>query len=41
MKAELEEVIIKTEGRYSGYFEQTAKDIKACCHAKEVKILCE
>lgn len=38
MKAEIDEVVIKTEGRYLDMFIQTVNDIKACCRAKGVRI---
>lgn len=38
MKAEIEEVVVRTEGKYADMFRQTINDIKACCRANEVKI---
>ena len=37
LKAEIDEVVISTEGRYIEWFRQTADDIKACCRAKEIR----
>jgi hypothetical protein len=39
MKAEMDEVVIKTESRFAELFMKTSKDIKACCHAKELRII--
>ena len=39
MKAEMEEVVIKTEVKYADMLKQTVNDIKACCRANEVKII--
>ncbi|MDR7855158.1 valine--tRNA ligase [Tissierella sp.] len=38
MKAEIEEVVITTEDKFTELFKQTIGDIKACCNAKEIKI---
>jgi len=39
MKAEIEEVIVTADGKYADMFKETIRDIKACCRAKEVKII--
>lgn len=39
MKTEVEEVIINTEDKFMELFEKTANDIKACCRAKNIKII--
>lgn len=39
MKKEIEEVVITTDDRFVELFKQTINDIKACCRAKEVKII--
>lgn len=39
MKTEIEEVIVTADGKYADMFKQTIGDIKACCWAKEVKII--
>lgn len=39
MKAEIEEVTIRTEEKYENLFKQSENDIKACCHAKEIRIM--
>jgi hypothetical protein len=38
MKAEMEELVIRTEERYREYFIQTLPDLKACCNAREIKL---
>ncbi len=39
MKAEIDEVVIKSDIKYVEMFKQTLLDIKACCKAKEIKII--
>jgi len=39
MKTEIDEVTIKSDAQYAGMFEQTIRDIKACCRAKEIRII--
>ena len=39
MKAEIEDVTVMTDGKLADMFKQTIKDIKACCTAKEIKII--
>ncbi len=39
MKAEIEEIVITTEDKFTELFKQTIGDIKACCRAKEIKII--
>lgn len=39
MKAEMDEVIINTKHEFTEFFIQTIGDIKACCWAREVKII--
>lgn len=38
MKAEVDKVVINTEEKFVGWFQQTVNDIKACCHAKSIEI---
>ncbi|MGI6577723.1 MAG: class I tRNA ligase family protein [Eubacteriales bacterium] len=38
MKAEIEEVTIKTDEKFLELFNRTTKDIKACCRAKKIII---
>jgi len=38
MKAEIEKVVITTDEKFVGLFQQTINDIKACCHAKVIEI---
>lgn len=38
MKAEIDEMTIRTEGKYKEYFIQTIPDLKACCRAKKIKL---
>lgn len=39
MKAEIEEVVIKSDIRFVEMLKQTIPDIKACCRAKEIRIV--
>lgn len=39
MKTEIEEVVINTDDKYAELFKQTISDIKACCRAKNIKII--
>ncbi len=39
MRAEIEEVVIKPDTNYAELFKQTIGDIKACCRAKEIKLI--
>jgi valyl-tRNA synthetase len=39
MKAEMEEVDVDTDEEFAEMFRQTVNDIKACCQAKEVRII--
>ncbi len=39
MKTDIEEITITTEHKFIEWFKLTNNDIKACCHAKEVKIV--
>jgi valyl-tRNA synthetase len=39
MKAEIPELIIDTGNKHRDWFERTLMDIKACCRAKEVRML--
>lgn len=39
MKTEIKEVVINTDDKYAELFIQTAGDIKACCRAKNIKII--
>jgi len=39
MKTEMKEVVVTVEGKYVDMFKLTINDIKACCRAKEVKII--
>ncbi len=39
MKAEIEEVVIKSDIKNVEMFNQTIRDIKACCKAREIKII--
>ena len=39
MKEEIPEVVVMTDDQHVDLFKQTVKDIKACCKAKEVRIL--
>ncbi len=39
MKAEIDEVVIKSDAKYIELFKQTICDMKACCRAKEIKII--
>ncbi|WP_313344683.1 valine--tRNA ligase [Sedimentibacter sp.] len=36
MKAEIEEIVINTDEKFTGLFKQTINDIKACCRAKKI-----
>jgi valyl-tRNA synthetase len=38
MKTEIEKVVITTDEKLVELFQQTIKDIKACCHAKTIEI---
>ena len=38
LKTEMNEVVIKTDEKLKGLFEETINDIKACCRAKNVII---
>jgi len=38
MKTEIEKVTINTDEKFIELFEQSIKDIKACCRAKDIKI---
>jgi len=38
MKAEIEELDIRTEAKYREYFIRSIPDLKACCRAKEIKL---
>jgi valyl-tRNA synthetase len=39
MKTEIEEVVINTDDKFMELFKQTLGDIKACCRAKNIKII--
>jgi valyl-tRNA synthetase len=39
MKTEIEEVIINTDDKFAELFKQTISDIRACCCAKNIKII--
>lgn len=39
MKTEIEEVVIVTDNKYMEMFKQTTGDIRACCQAKNIKII--
>ncbi|AOT69537.1 valine--tRNA ligase [Geosporobacter ferrireducens] len=39
MKAEIEEVMVKSDTKFIEMFKQTVHDIRACCKAKEIKII--
>jgi len=39
MKTEIEEVVINTDDKFMELFKQTSNDIKACCRAKNIKII--
>ncbi|MEL7648111.1 MAG: valine--tRNA ligase [Sedimentibacter sp.] len=39
MKTEIEEVVINTDDKHMEFFKQTIGDIKACCRAKNIKII--
>lgn len=38
MKAEIDELVIRTEKEYKEYFMRTIPDIRACCRAREIKL---
>lgn len=40
MKTEIEEITITTDDKFIEWFKQTTRDLKACCHTKEIKIVC-
>ena len=39
MKTEIEEVVIVTDDKFTEMFKQTTGDIRACCRAKNIKII--
>ncbi len=39
MKAEMDEIVINTDERLIGLFERTIPDIRACCNAREVRLV--
>jgi valyl-tRNA synthetase len=39
MKTEIEELVITADDEFTELFKQTIGDLKACCHAKKVKIV--
>lgn len=39
MKTEIEQVVITTDDKFKELFKQTTSDIKACCRAKNIKII--
>ncbi len=39
VKSDMDELVINTEEKYVDLFNKTIKDLVACCHAKEIKII--
>jgi valyl-tRNA synthetase len=39
MKAEMDSIAINTDERFAGLFERTIPDIRACCNAREVRLV--